>query len=68
MAQDTLTVDGMSCGHCVETITNAVGKVAGVNKVVVNLDENSVFVDFDASKISLQKISTCITEAGFEVK
>jgi copper chaperone len=68
MAQETLIVDGMSCGHCVETITNAVGKVAGVNKVVVNLDDKSVFVDFDESNISLDKISACITEVGFEVK
>jgi copper chaperone len=68
MAQETLNVEGMSCGHCVETITNAVGKVAGVNKVEVNLEEKSVFVDFDDSKISLEKISTGIIEVGFEVK
>lgn len=68
MAQETLNVSGMSCGHCVETITKAVGEVTGVNKVMVNLDENSVFVDFDESMVSLENISAQIVEVGFEVK
>ena len=68
MAQETLNVSGMSCGHCVETITKAVGKVAGVNNVKVNLDENNVFVDFDESAVSLDNISAQIVEVGFEVK
>ena len=68
MVQKTLQVNGMSCGHCVETITNAVSKLSGVNKVVVNLDENNVFVDFEESDISLEKISACIIEVGFEIK
>jgi len=68
MVQKTLQVNGMSCGHCVETITNAVSKLSGVNKVVVNLDENNVFVDFEESDISLEKISACIIAVGFEIK
>jgi copper chaperone len=68
MVQETLNVDGMSCGHCVETIANAVGKATGVNNVVVNLDAKSVSVDFDENIISLEKVSALITEVGFEVK
>ena len=53
MAQDTVSVEGMSCEHCVETITKAVGRVAGVRKVSVELEEKNVFVDYDDAAISL---------------
>jgi len=68
MAQDTVSVEGMSCEHCVETITKAVGRVAGVRKVSVDLEEKNVFVDYDDAAISLEEISDHIAAVGFEVK
>ena len=68
MAQQTINVEGMSCEHCVKTITKAVGEAAGVQKVSVNLDAKNVSVDYDETAISLEQISAKITGAGFEVK
>ncbi len=68
MTQQTLNVDGMSCEHCVQTITKAVGEAAGVQNVTVNLAGKNVSVDYDESAISLEEISDKITNAGFEVK
>ena len=35
MKTEQIKVDGMSCGHCVETIENSVGKMEGVKQVIV---------------------------------
>ncbi len=67
MANSVLTVDGMTCGHCVETINLAVGGLPGVNSVAVQLDNKSVTIDFDESTTDLETISSSIIEAGFEV-
>ena len=68
MAHSVLTVDGMTCGHCVETINVALGGLAGVNSIAVQLDNKSVTVDFDESTTDLKTISAKIIEVGFEIK
>ena len=68
MVQQTINVEGMSCEHCVQTITNAVVEAVGVQKVTVNLDGKNVSVDYDETAVSLEEISARITAAGFEVK
>mgnify|MGYP006451673347 FL=1 len=66
--QKVLKVEGMTCEHCVQTITEAVGKMSGVEKVDVSLEQKEVTVDFDESQTEMEKISAQIEEAGFEVK
>ena len=67
MAHSVLTVDGMTCGHCVETINLALGGLPGINSVAVELDKKSVTVDFDESTTDLETISAKIIEVGFEI-
>ncbi len=67
MAHSVLTVDGMTCGHCVETINLALGSLPGMNSVAVELDKKSVTVDFDESATDLETISAKIIEVGFEI-
>ncbi len=66
MITEQINVDGMSCGHCVETIQNALGKMAGVNQVEVSLENKKVSVDFDENQTNLEEIKGKIVEAGFE--
>lgn len=67
MEKTTLTVIGMSCGHCVNAIEGAVGKVEGVNAVKVQLSEGKVAVEFEASRVSLDKIKDVIDDQGYAV-
>ncbi|UCZ53586.1 copper chaperone CopZ [Bacillus shivajii] len=67
MSKETLKVEGMSCGHCVSSIEGSVGELNGVSSVKVNLDEGLVDVEFDTSKISLEKIKEEIDDQGFDV-
>jgi len=67
MTKETIRVEGMSCGHCVETVGKAVKAQAGVKAAEVDLDNKNVRVEFDESLTTVKKISQAIVDAGFEV-
>ena len=66
MTQQTIHVEGMSCDHCVQTITKAVMDVQGVKEVSVNLEGKQVSVDYDEREGALKEITGAIAEAGFQ--
>ncbi len=63
----TLNVEGMSCQHCVKTITKAVGALPGVQDVSVDLSAKTVAVSYDPAKIPLDRIKAEIVDQGYEV-
>lgn len=63
----TLNVKGMSCGHCVKSVEESVGKLAGVNSVQVDLGAGTVEVDFESSQVSVKDISETIEDQGYDV-
>lgn len=67
MTQKNICVEGMTCGHCVETVTKAVHTLGGINHVSVDLDKKQVSVDFDENRTDPDTISSKIAEVGFEV-
>ena len=67
MPHINIQVEGMTCGHCVETVTQAVNSLDGVRQVSVDLDKKQVSVDFDESRTHPDTISSKIVEVGFEV-
>ena len=68
MTQESLTVEGMTCQHCVETITETLGKIVGTNKVAVDLDKKEVQIDYNEEETNLKEISIKIVEMGFELE
>lgn len=67
MTKTVLRVNGMSCEHCVKAVTKAVGALAGVEAVAVDLAKKTVTVDYDPDKSSLDKIKVEIEDQGYEV-
>ena len=67
MQQETIKVEGMTCQHCVEIITDALNNVTGLNTVDVDLVKKEVSVKFNENETKLQKISDKIIEVGFEL-
>ena len=59
------SVPGMSCGHCVNTLTTEVGAVAGVKDVSVDLASKTVTVEWDVEDDAA--VREAIEEAGYEV-
>ncbi|WP_440107011.1 heavy-metal-associated domain-containing protein [Streptosporangium sp. H16] len=62
----TYTVTGMTCGHCVSSVKEEVGEVAGVTGVDVDLTTGLVTVQSE-SPIDPARIAAAVAEAGYEV-
>lgn len=68
MEKITLKVNGMSCGHCVNSIEGSVGQLKGVKSVKVFLEAGNVEVEFNPSEVSLSKIKETIDDQGYDVE
>jgi copper chaperone len=68
METKTITVEGMSCQHCVNAIQKAVGELKGIGKVEVNLQDKKVMVEMDPQIITLETVKETIEDQGYEVQ
>ncbi|MDY6011929.1 heavy metal translocating P-type ATPase [Clostridium sp.] len=59
-------VKGMTCASCSSRVEKVVGKMDGVNDVVVNLATEKMTVDFDQDKVSVDQIEEKVKKAGYE--
>lgn len=66
MQKTKLKINGMSCQHCVKTVTDALTAVDGVQRVKVNLRKGEAVIRFDELSITPTHLKDAITEAGFE--
>lgn len=66
MSQETIKVEGMSCGHCVMRVKKAVETVEGVLKANVDLQNKHVSIEYDEGKTNPEKFKAAIWEAGYE--
>ena len=60
--QIKLSVNGMSCGHCVAAVEKSIAAVDGVEDAVVSLEEGTAVVSGTADADSL---IAAITQAGY---
>ena len=60
-------VEGMSCSHCENAVKKAVGALAGVEKVAVDLATKKVTVEFDPEKVTGKAIFDAIEDQGYDV-
>ncbi|SEF14073.1 Copper chaperone CopZ [Streptomyces sp. 2112.3] len=65
MAQKQYHVTGMSCEHCVASVTEEVSEVPGVSEVVVELAANTVTVH--GTDLDDERLRAAIVEAGYVV-
>ncbi|WP_017614035.1 heavy-metal-associated domain-containing protein [Nocardiopsis salina] len=61
------TVDGMSCGHCVNAVTEEVTEVDGVTDVAVDLETKKVTITSEGT-VDDAAVRAAIDEAGYEVR
>lgn len=65
MKKEQFNVTGMSCAACSARVEKAVSKLAGVDKVAVNLLKNSMVVDYDDAALNTQDIIAAVVDAGY---
>ncbi|ANZ99745.1 copper chaperone [Carnobacterium divergens] len=66
MAKTILKIKGMSCEHCVKTVTDCLSEQDGVEKVKVHLKKGEAKVIFDHLLQTSEKLSDIVTLAGYE--
>ena len=60
---ETITVEGMTCGHCEQTVEEALEDVTGVTAATADREAETVTVEGDAET---QVLVEAADEAGYE--
>ncbi len=68
MERVELPVKGMTCHHCVMTVTQALKSVEGVRAAEVNLEGAWAKVTFDPTKASRADLTRAVQTAGYQVE
>lgn len=61
--QETLSIDGMSCEHCVKLVREALDDLDGVT--VENVEIGTATVSYDRGAVSRDAFATALDDAGF---
>ena len=62
----TVIVTGMTCGHCVTSVREEIGAIAGVSDVQVDLATGAVTITGERS-VETAAIKAAVEEAGYEL-
>jgi len=63
----TISVEGMSCEHCVRAVKGALESQKGVKAAEVSLEGKSVQVVYEDALVGLEDLKAAILEEGYEV-
>lgn len=66
MTASTYTVAGMACGHCAESVTEELERIAGVTAVTVDVDSGTVVVTSDRD-LKTADVRAAVEQAGYEL-
>ncbi len=62
-----LTVEGMSCHHCVAAVQKALEQLNGIQRVEIDLQGKKVRVDYDPAAVKIESMKESIENQGFQV-
>ncbi len=65
-ATTTYTVSGMTCQHCVASVTEEVQEIPGVEDVKVELDSGAVTVTSE-EPLQQESVRAAVEEAGYQL-
>jgi copper ion binding protein len=62
----TYTVAGMTCAHCVVSVTEEVSEIPGVEDVQVDLTRGAVAVT-SSQPVSAEAVKAAVEDAGYQI-
>ncbi|AOY70835.1 Copper chaperone CopZ [Arthrobacter subterraneus] len=67
--ETTISISGMTCGHCVDAVTEELSALDGVEEVNVELNKGGISRAAISSRMPLKpaEISEAVAEAGYVV-
>jgi copper chaperone len=66
MRTTTVTVAGMSCGHCATSVREEITDIPGVRAVEVDLVSGNVTIDSD-DPVETAAIKNAVEDAGYQL-
>lgn len=65
MQHATLTIEGMSCEHCVRAVQNALGALPGVEVETVEI--GTAKIGYEPERATLDDAARAVAEEGYRV-
>jgi len=66
MKKETYLVEGMTCSGCERTVSKVVSNIEGVASAKANLSSSTVSVEYDPSKVTVDKIKEAVNQVGYK--
>ncbi|MBD3223609.1 MAG: hypothetical protein GF313_02700 [Caldithrix sp.] len=67
LEEKTYTIKGMTCHHCVHSVSEALQKVTGVKDVEVSLDTSEAIIEIDPQTFDSAEAAQIVADAGYEM-
>jgi len=61
-----LTIEGMTCASCAQSVEKSAGKLNGVDEASVNLATEKLKIRFDEQEVSIEEIYDAVEQAGYK--
>ncbi|HEL1768770.1 TPA: copper-translocating P-type ATPase [Streptococcus suis] len=63
---ETYAIEGMTCASCAMAVEKTLGKLAGVEEVIVNLATEKASITYDKDRLSVRAILSAVEVAGYK--
>lgn len=60
-------VEGMTCSGCERTVERIIGNLDGVKSSKADLGSATVSVEYDSSKVDVDKIKSAVGSVGYKI-
>ncbi|GHS99351.1 hypothetical protein AGMMS50276_22820 [Synergistales bacterium] len=67
MRKTIFNVKGMFCSYCLVKVIDVVRALDGIKSVQISFEEEMAEVEYDAARISVNRIKTVVERSGFSV-
>jgi copper chaperone len=67
MSTSTYTVLGMTCEHCVRSVSEEVGAIPGVSDLTIDLTSGALTVTTGAEPVTDAAVRDAVAEAGYRL-
>lgn len=66
MKKEAYLVEGMTCSGCERTVSKVVSNIEGVAIAKADLGSSTVSVEYDPSKVTINKIKEAVNKVGYK--
>ena len=66
MKKEAYLVEGMTCSGCERTVSKVVANIEGVASAKADLGSSTVSVEYDPSKVTIDKIKEAVNKVGYK--